>query len=249
MSWLGTALKAQGRSQTSLAVYMGLDKGAITRIIQGKRAVKVEEREAIDQYLQATSEPSGLAVANNKEKAKIVRSLHLDQGSLYEKSMGAMIEATLSGDDLELVETSYKIVCDNLINSIANSVPNKDEAGLQRIYVGYWTSPNMDILSGILVCLNAMPVEHLERFTNISKAYDALKSLEAPKPSDFEQFFADAMGDITKEALSNTSLIRNVFSLFILSTCALIVMDFEEGSPTFEDALRRSPRTPPPRDA
>lgn len=54
-SRLRDALTREGRSQTALAQFMGIDQSAVNRIVHGLRSVKVDEASRIEAYLAETA--------------------------------------------------------------------------------------------------------------------------------------------------------------------------------------------------
>lgn len=64
LDWIRKGLEKPGRTQAGLAQALGVDRAQATRLLQGKRELKVRDLRAISQYLDSPPPPGALELAS-----------------------------------------------------------------------------------------------------------------------------------------------------------------------------------------
>ena len=216
MEWLVDALAERGQSQASLARHLGIDKGAVTRIIQGKRAVKVEELDAIYEFLGLEgpkTEEETLAAIEQIAKA----STHLATELRRPESKDALHKALIAKDNRALLLAGCVDIGDALLESAFHRLPKHSPSAFQAMLYGHWESLNLNFLAGLCVSLGRAPVGMLEVLSELQGHYDDARDGTLTTDEDFLEAFNSLAGISGLKA----SIIEEGRAMFVLSVTAL----------------------------
>lgn len=199
MSWLGRMLRAPGRSQTALAAHLGLDKGAITRIIQGKRAVKVEERDAIDEYLRKTEDGRSLETTEPGRGYAEIAAMPEHEGVTSKELMLEMMDAQSNSDDPKFVNAAIGNVGDHMLQFIFGRLvrDGADLHGLTHMLIAHRMAPNLRFLFGLMKCVGKIPEEQLSGLEHLIDETEDLPDLSEMNDEDFNAYYSSIVRRIS----------------------------------------------------
>lgn len=226
MSWLGRMLRLPGRSQTALADYMGIDKGAVTRIIQGKRGLKVEEREAIDAYLNATALPGTELPLIPDVALRKLEAIPEYDGISSKTTLMQMLSAQSSGNDQEFVSTAVRALGDLMLETILLRIRDLSEAGAVEMIVAHREKPNLRFLLGLILALRIMPEDRYKSYERFVTACETIAEMKTSKPEIYNGFYRSALS-IVGAAPTNLEGDRAGFGIIVTAMFHEIASGFD----------------------
>jgi plasmid maintenance system antidote protein VapI len=119
--WIDDRLNSQGKSMSSLARFMEIDKSAITRLLAGDRQLKTEEAAKIAQFIGSTLpevlEQTDLAMSMDNQAARIALDAEIDENG----SMKVIDGDALPTDTIKRAQAAMRPHGDNFRTALVRA--------------------------------------------------------------------------------------------------------------------------------